>query len=86
MRLVSAGDEPELVAGVATCYLEMLGAEPDLDAIFVPVGGGSGAAGAGLLATGGRFAGRRVAVACTGGNAGPTELAEVLAAADPVPA
>lgn len=183
MRLVSAGDEPELIAGVATCYLEMLTAEPDLDAIFVPVGGGSGAAGAGLVAaalapacqviavqsqaapaahdcwrggtavsrpigtvaeglatgtgfaltqrmmaatltdfmlvsdaeiraaqllllshahtlaegagaaalagllavsgTGNRFAGRRVAVACTGGNASPTELAEVLAAAVP---
>ena len=50
MRLVSAGDEPELVAGVATCYLEMLEAVPDLDMIIVPVGGGTGAAGACLVA------------------------------------
>lgn len=50
MRLVSAGDEPELVAGVATCYLEMLEAVPDLDVITVPVGSGTGAAGACLVA------------------------------------
>jgi hypothetical protein len=39
------GDEPLLIAGVATEALEMLEDEPGLDAIFVPVGGGSGAAG-----------------------------------------
>ena len=42
-RLVSSGDEPELVAGVATAYLEIFEREPDLDAVFVPIGGGSGA-------------------------------------------
>jgi threonine dehydratase len=49
-RLVSSGDETDLIAGVATAYLEILDAEPDLDAVFVPIGGGSGAAGACLVA------------------------------------
>ncbi len=45
-RYVHSGDEPLLIAGVATATLEMLEEVPDLDAILVPVGGGSGAAGA----------------------------------------
>ncbi len=44
-RYVHSGDEPLLIAGVATEALEMLEDEPDLDVIIVPVGGGSGAAG-----------------------------------------
>lgn len=48
--LVSPGDTPELIAGVATAYLEILEAQPDLDAIVVPVGSGTGAAGASLVA------------------------------------
>ena len=39
-------NEPELIAGVATCALEILQARPDTEVIVVPVGGGSGAAGA----------------------------------------
>ena len=50
MHYLSSGDEPLLVTGVGTHALEMLEAEPDLDAIVVPVGGGSGAAGACLVA------------------------------------
>ncbi len=50
MRLVSAANEPDLIAGVATAYLEILEQEPDLDTIIVPVGGGSGAAAACLVA------------------------------------
>jgi len=49
MRLISPGDEPELIMGVATLYFEILTAQPDLDAIFVPVGSGSGAAAACLV-------------------------------------
>ncbi|HEY1569767.1 MAG TPA: pyridoxal-phosphate dependent enzyme [Pseudonocardiaceae bacterium] len=49
-RLVSSGDEPHLIAGVGTAYLEILEREPDLDAIFVPIGGGSGGSGACLVA------------------------------------
>src|SRR6476620_4277488 len=44
-RYVHSGDEPLLIAGVATEALEMLEDEPDLEVIIVPVGGGSGAAG-----------------------------------------
>jgi threonine dehydratase len=44
-RYIHSGDEPLLIAGVATEALEMLEDEPGLDVIFVPVGGGSGAAG-----------------------------------------
>ncbi|MEK6320651.1 MAG: threonine/serine dehydratase [Acidobacteriota bacterium] len=43
-RYIHSGDEPLLIAGVATEALEMLEDEPALEAIFVPVGGGSGAA------------------------------------------
>ena len=45
-RYVHSGDEPLLIAGVGTGTLEMLEDQPALDAIIVPVGGGSGAAGA----------------------------------------
>ncbi len=50
MRLVSAANEPEIIAGVATCYLEIFDQEPHLDAVVVPVGSGSGAAAACLVA------------------------------------
>jgi threonine dehydratase len=49
-RYIHSGDEPQLIAGVATYALEMLEAEPDLEFIFVPVGGGSGAAGVSIAA------------------------------------
>lgn len=45
-RYVHSGDEPLLIAGVATATLEVLEREPEIDTIVVPVGGGSGAAGA----------------------------------------
>lgn len=46
MRFVSPGDDPAIVHGHATIYLELLRRHPDLEAIYVPVGSGSGAAGA----------------------------------------
>ncbi len=46
MRLVSPGDEPALIAGVGTAYLEICEQASDLDVILVPVGSGSGAAAA----------------------------------------
>jgi len=58
-RLVSPGDTPELLARAAHTLAE-----------------GAGAAGlAAVLTHPGQFAGRRVAVICTGGNAGADELA-----------
>jgi len=49
-RYIHAGDEPLLIAGVATEVLEMLEAQPSLQVIMVPIGGGSGAAGACIVA------------------------------------
>jgi threonine dehydratase len=49
-RYIHSGDEPYLIAGVGTATLEMLEREPELEAILVPVGGGSGAAGACVVA------------------------------------
>lgn len=50
MRYVHSGDEPLLIAGVATIALEIFEDAPEVETIFVPVGGGSGAAGACLVA------------------------------------
>lgn len=50
LRYISSGDEPHLIAGVATLTLEILSRQPDMDMLIVPVGGGSGAAGACLVA------------------------------------
>ncbi|MBI5967863.1 MAG: pyridoxal-phosphate dependent enzyme [Deltaproteobacteria bacterium] len=49
-RYIHSGDEPLLIAGVATEVLEMLEDQPGLQVIIVPIGGGSGAAGAGIVA------------------------------------
>jgi threonine dehydratase len=45
-RYVHSGDEPLLIAGVGTATLEILEREPQIETLIVPVGGGSGAAGA----------------------------------------
>jgi len=45
-RYIHSGDEPDLLAGVATATVEILEAGPRIDTIIVPIGGGSGAAGA----------------------------------------
>jgi threonine dehydratase len=49
-RYIHSGDEPLLIAGVATETLEMLAEAPEIEVIFVPIGGGSGAAGACIAA------------------------------------
>ncbi|HXM57421.1 MAG TPA: pyridoxal-phosphate dependent enzyme [Candidatus Dormibacteraeota bacterium] len=49
-RYVHSGNEPLLIAGVGTATLEALETRPDLDVLIVPVGGGSGAAGACIVA------------------------------------
>ena len=45
-RYIHSGNEPLLIAGVATETLEILEEQPEIDVVIVPVGGGSGAAGA----------------------------------------
>ncbi|MGQ0568053.1 MAG: threonine ammonia-lyase [Armatimonadota bacterium] len=44
-RYIHSGNEPYLIAGVATASLELIETAPNLDVIIVPVGGGSGACG-----------------------------------------
>ena len=50
LRDIHSANEPLLVAGVGTATLELLEAVPELDVLFVPVGGGSGVLGAGTVA------------------------------------
>ncbi len=50
LRYIHSGNEPLLIAGVATHTLEIIEQQPDVDVIIVPIGGGSGAAGACLAA------------------------------------
>jgi threonine dehydratase len=50
LRYVHSGNEPHLIAGVATATLEVLDRRPEIDVIIVPIGGGSGAAGACVVA------------------------------------
>jgi threonine dehydratase len=51
-RYVHSGNEPHLIAGVATETLEILSDGAGIDTVIVPVGGGSGAAGACIAAQG----------------------------------
>ena len=51
-RYIHAVNEPLLIAGVATQTLEIIEDFPEVDTIFVPLGGGSGAAGACIAAKG----------------------------------
>ena len=49
-RYVHSGNEPDLIAGVGTHTFELLEEQPEIDVLVVPVGGGSGAAGACIVA------------------------------------
>ena len=51
-RYVHPADEPLLIAGVATQTLEVMEDLPDVEVLFMPLGGGSSAAGACLTAKG----------------------------------
>jgi threonine dehydratase len=44
-RYVHSANEPLLIAGVGTYALELFEELPDVDVVFVPIGGGSGACG-----------------------------------------
>ena len=49
-RYIDSGNEPHLIAGVATSSLEIFEQEPSIEVVIVPIGGGSGASGACLVA------------------------------------
>lgn len=69
LRFVSSGDEPLLIAGVATHTLEVLEERPDIETVIVPIGGGSGVAGACLVAKAVNPAIRVIAVQAAGAPA-----------------
>ena len=50
LRPVSPAGDPALLAGVGTAYLEVFEAAPDLEVLVVPVGSGTGAAAACVVA------------------------------------
>jgi threonine dehydratase len=50
-RYVHNANEPHLISGVATYAVEVFEECPDVDYIFVPIGGGSGAAGCAIVRT-----------------------------------
>ncbi len=75
LRFVSSGDEPLLIAGVATYTLEILQSLPEVDVIIVPVGGGSGAAGTALVAKTLKPSCRVIAVQASGAPGGLSHLA-----------
>ena len=45
LRYVHSANEPDLISGVGTYALEIFDALADVDVVFVPIGGGSGACG-----------------------------------------
>lgn len=69
VRFINSGNEPLLIAGVGTHTLEIFEEEPDIDVIIVPLGGGSGAAGACLAAKTIRPQARVIAVQASGAPA-----------------
>lgn len=50
LYFINSGNEPLLIAGVGTHTLEIFEAQPDIEVLIVPLGGGSGAAGACIAA------------------------------------
>lgn len=68
-RYIHSANEPLLIAGVATASLEFIEEVPDLDVIFVPVGGGSGASGHAIAAKSARPTLRLIGVQAAGAPA-----------------
>jgi threonine dehydratase len=70
MRFINSGNEPHLIAGVGTHTLEIFEEQPDIDVVIVPLGGGSGVAGACIAAKTIRPQTRVIAVQAGGAPAG----------------
>jgi threonine dehydratase len=68
-RYVHSANEPHLIAGVGTLALEIFDELPDVDYIFTPVGGGSGAAGCCISRTGRGSRAKVIGVQATGAPA-----------------
>ena len=68
-RYIHSANEPHLIAGVGTYAMEMFEEMPDLDYIFVPIGGGSGAAGCCIVRGGISAATKIIGVQASGADA-----------------
>ena len=68
-RYVHSANEPQLIAGVATYAHEIFEHAGDVDYVFVPIGGGSGAAGCCIVRTGLGRRTRIIGVQATGADA-----------------
>jgi threonine dehydratase len=68
-RYVHSANEPQLIAGVGTYALEIFEQAPDVDFVFTPVGGGSGAAGCCIVRDGVGAGARIVGVQACGADA-----------------
>jgi len=68
-RYVHSANEPHLIAGVGTYALEIFDELPEPDYVFVPVGGGSGAAGCCLARTGRGASTKVIGVQAAGADA-----------------
>src|SRR5262245_44724934 len=79
-RYVHSANEPHLIAGVGTYAVDMFEALRDLDYVFVPIGGGSGAAGCCIVRGGMSSRTKIVGVQASGADAftrswrGPTRV------------
>jgi threonine dehydratase len=69
LRYVHSANEPDLIAGVGTCALEIFDELADPDVLLVPVGLGSGICGAALVATARRPATRLIGIQTEGAPA-----------------
>lgn len=69
LRYVHSANEPLLIAGVGTYALEIFEELPDADAVFVPIGGGSGACGLVTVRTGLGSRARIIGVQAKGADA-----------------
>jgi threonine dehydratase len=52
LRYIHSANEPRLIAGVGTLFLEIFDERPDVDVVLVPIGGGSGASACSIVRTG----------------------------------
>jgi threonine dehydratase len=79
-RYIHSANEPHLIAGVGTYAAEMFEEIPDLDYMFVPIGGGSGACGCCVVRSGMSSKTKIVGVQASGADAftrswrGPTRV------------
>ena len=79
-RYIHSANEPQLIAGVGTYAAEMFEEIPDLDYVFVPIGGGSGASGCCVVRSGISSKTKIVGVQASGADAftrswrGPTRV------------